>query len=65
MKYPRVIYFPESDDRVLLDRTALGVIVARLIGDDGEPSAEYGTGDSMLDAVADLNEALAGAEYGE
>jgi len=62
MNYPRTIYFPDSDDRVLLDRTALGVIVARLIGDDGEPSAEYGTGGSLLEAVADLNEALAGAE---
>ena len=59
---PQIIHFPDSDDAVMLDRTALGVYVARLILDDGETSTEYGTGDTQLSAIADLNKALAGVE---
>jgi len=59
---PRTIYFPDSDDRVQLYVTPAGVHVARLYQEDGELSHEHGTGGSLLEAVADLVEALAGAE---
>jgi hypothetical protein len=58
----QTIYFPDSDDTVVLDRTAAGTYVARLILEDGETSPEYGTGDTQLSAIADLNAALVGAE---
>jgi hypothetical protein len=57
-----IIHFPDSGDTVQMDRTALGTYVARLILDDGEPSPEFGTGDTEMSAIADLVEALVGAE---
>jgi hypothetical protein len=57
-----IIHFPDSGDTVQMDRTAAGVYVARLILDDGETSPEYGTGDTEMSAIADLVEALVGAE---
>ena len=56
----RIIHFPDSGDTVQMDRTALGIYVARLILEDGENSPEYGTGDTEMSAIADLVEALAG-----
>jgi len=56
----QIIHFPDSDDTVMLDRTALGTYVARLIVEDGETSPEYGTGHTEMEAIADLNKALVG-----
>jgi len=61
-RFPRILHFPDSGDRVMIDRVSNDVYLARLIEADGELSVEHGTGDGILPAVADLYEALVGAE---
>ena len=63
--YPRTIYFPANDLRVILNLmpgpgARFSAVLCRDIDDDGP--LVWGLGDTELAAIADLNKSLAEAE---
>jgi len=63
--YPRTVYFPANDLRVVLNlMPGPGARFSAVLADppcDGEPLI-WGLGDTELAAIADLSESLAEAE---
>ena len=60
MPRQRTLYFPMDDKHVVVDEPLRGFFIAHLrddMGDYGRIRA-YGTGDGILDAIADLNNEL-------
>ena len=64
MKYPRTVYFPENDRRVVLNiMPGPGARFSAVLDDDGdEGRVIWGLGDTELAAIADLARELEGAE---
>jgi hypothetical protein len=59
--YPRTIYFPADDSRVVIDQPLTGWYTAHLVDDVDEEDGRvriYGAGPSVLSAIADLNNEL-------
>jgi len=56
------IYFPDSDDTVIVEPAPNGRYIACLADQDGEGPIVWGLGDSVLSAIADLNNSLNGAD---
>ena len=63
--YPRTVYFPANDCRVVLNLmpgpgARFSAVLCRDLDDDGP--LVWGLGDTELAAIADLNETLAETE---
>jgi len=64
MPRQRTLYFPMDDKHVVVDEPIRGFFIAHLRDDmdDYGRIRAYGTGDGILDAIADLNYELEQAE---
>ena len=65
MKYPRTVYFPENDRRVVVNiMPGPGAKFSAVLADPGPDYGilAWGLGDTELAAIADLARELEGAE---